>query len=93
VAGTGVYILQSDKNKSYYIGSTIDIGKRLYYHNSGWVRATKNNKPFELVRFIPCRDLTEAKRAEYRFKKYKRRDIIERTIRDGIFPWEYNEGA
>jgi len=84
---TGVYILRSLKNGSYYIGSTVDISRRIFYHNNGWVKATKNNRPFELARFIPCADLSEARKNEYHFKRYKRRDIIDKVIKDGIFPW------
>lgn len=85
----GVYILQSVKNGRYYVGSTDDVNERLKTHNSGWVKATVNMKPLELRVFIPCQNITEAKQAEYRLKKYKRRDILEKVTKDGLFPWQY----
>ncbi len=87
---SGVYILQSNRNHRYYIGSTDNIEERLKTHNNGGVKATANLRPFELRRFIPCLNITEAKQAEYRLKNYKRRDIVEKVITDGLFPWEYS---
>ncbi len=85
----GVYILRSLKNGTFYTGSTNDVDERLVRHNSGRVSYTANNRPYELARFITCSSITEAKGFEYRLKKYKRRDIIEKVINDGVFPWEY----
>jgi len=86
---SGVYILQSEKNKRYYIGSTDNIKRRLKEHNIGKVMATKNLRPLITKVFIKCNDLTEAKISEYRLKNYKRRDIVEKVINDSIFPWDY----
>ena len=87
----GVYILQSKKNGLYYIGSTNDIERRLEEHNQGKSASTRNLTPFKLMTFIKCETLTEAKKAEYRFKKYKRRNIIELVIKDSVFPWNHNK--
>ncbi len=87
----GVYILKSLKNSRYYIGSTDNIERRIKEHNLGIVKATARTKPHELKRFICCNTLTEARNCEYRLKKYKRRDILERVIADGLFPWQHIE--
>ncbi|MDD5711109.1 MAG: GIY-YIG nuclease family protein [Candidatus Colwellbacteria bacterium] len=86
---TGVYILKSLKNQRHYIGSTKDIDRRLAQHELGKVKATKNILPLELVAFLPCGTPTDARRAEYKLKNYKRKDIIELVIRDKKFPWEH----
>ncbi|MBU1355163.1 MAG: GIY-YIG nuclease family protein [Candidatus Edwardsbacteria bacterium] len=44
-----VYILQSAKDRRFYIGSTSDIEKRLAKHNAGGVDATKYRRPLALV--------------------------------------------
>jgi putative endonuclease len=85
----GVYILESTKNNRYYIGSTNNIERRLKEHNSGEVYSTKKIRPLILKVFIGCTNLTEAKSSEYRLKQYKRRDIIDKTIEDSTFPWNY----
>lgn len=85
----GVYILQSIKNSRYYVGSTDNMNERLKIHNSGWVKATANIVPLELRVFVSCLSITEARQSEYRLKKYKRKDILEKVIKDGLFPWQY----
>jgi len=85
----GVYILKSLKNNSYYVGSTSNIDRRLSQHNSGLSYSTKKLIPLVLVSFIPCDSLKEARANEYRLKKYKRKDILEKVIKDKIFPWNY----
>jgi len=84
-----VYILQSEKNGRYYVGSTGNIEQRLEFHNKGLVKATASIRPLFLKIFIACNNITEAKQAEYRLKKYKRRDILEKVTKDGLFPWQY----
>jgi len=42
-----IYILKSEKDKTYYYGSTEDISKRVEYHNSGKVRNTKGHIPYK----------------------------------------------
>ncbi len=84
-----VYILQSERNGRYYIGSSDDVIRRLKEHNAGKVASTRSIRPLILKVFLKCNTLTEAKAAEYRLKRYKRRDIIEKIIKDSTFPWEH----
>lgn len=44
-----VYILQSKKDKSFYIGYTSDLKKRFQEHNSGKSQATKPFRPYDLI--------------------------------------------
>ena len=76
----GVYILQSIKNKSYYIGSTIDINNRFKEHNLGEVVSTRNLVPWELKLFFKTETIKEARQIEYKLKKLKSRKIIEKII-------------
>lgn len=85
----GVYILRSDKNSCFYVGSTSDIEKRLIYHNLGRVKSTRNLRPWKLIRFLPCENEAVARGNELRLKKYKRKDILEKVIKDGMFPWDH----
>ncbi|OGY57088.1 MAG: hypothetical protein A2Y84_00295 [Candidatus Colwellbacteria bacterium RBG_13_48_8] len=86
---TGVYILKSLRNQRYYIGSSKNVEHRFGQHNAGRVKATHGLLPLELVAFLPCETVTEARSAERRLKNYKRRDIIELVIGDKKFPWEH----
>lgn len=78
-----LYILQSLKNKSYYIGSTSNIMVRLKQHNSGAVKATKYKKPYRLVFQQEFDSYAAALHAEKRVKGWKRKDYVEKIIKSG----------
>jgi putative endonuclease len=44
-----VYILQSDKDKQFYVGFTADLKKRIEQHNNGEVKSTKLRRPLKLI--------------------------------------------
>ncbi len=75
-----VYILQSDKNKRYYIGSSSDIDRRLDEHNRGKVKATKSTLPFTMVFCQQFETLIEARRIESSLKKLKSKEIIDKIV-------------
>ena len=78
-----VYILQSEINKRYYIGSTENLERRFEEHNSGKSRYTKLTKPFKLVFSQEFDSFIQAQHIERKLKSFKRRDILERIIKDG----------
>ena len=59
-----IYILQSQKDKHFYTGYTIDLKKRLFEHNSGKVLSTKNRLPFSLVYYEACLNQKDATHRE-----------------------------
>lgn len=64
-----VYLLQSKKDGTYYIGQTDNIENRLNRHNSGKVRSTKNKVPWELIKFETYKSRDEARWREYNLKR------------------------
>ena len=78
-----VYILQSEKNHSYYIGSAKNIQSRLKQHNNGNVASTRYKKPYKLVFSQEFPTKEDAQRNEKKIKSWKRRDFVERIISDG----------
>ena len=44
-----VYAIRSKVSGRIYVGHTRDIDMRLDYHNSGYVKATKSDGPWELI--------------------------------------------
>ena len=78
-----VYILKT-RNDRYYIGSTNSLKRRFLEHTSGQVKSTKNLLPVELVFKQDFSDLTVARRIEYRLKKFKNKEIIDKIIKDGF---------
>jgi len=79
-----VYILRSLKNGRFYIGSTTDINKRLLRHESGNVRATRNFLPVRLELCQEFDNYTYARKIEQRLKDFKRKDFIEKIVKEGI---------
>ena len=70
-----VYILQSEKNNRYYIGSTKDINVRFKQHNSGNVKSTKNNRPYKLACYQKYDSIEEAKFIEMKIKKMEEKRL------------------
>jgi putative endonuclease len=48
------YVLLSDKDKEFYIGSTGDLRERVREHNQGRVRSTAYRRPLRLVYYEGC---------------------------------------
>ena len=67
-----VYLLQSRKDRKYYLGWTTDILRRLAEHNEGLNRSTKSRVPFKLVSFEIFSTKEKAKAREKALKKNHR---------------------
>jgi putative endonuclease len=74
------YILYSNTNDRYYIGSTSDIEKRLKRHNAGATPSTKSGKPWKVVYTKQFDSKTEALKFENYIKRMKSRKFIESLI-------------
>ena len=71
-----VYILQSLKNNSLYIGYTSDLKKRFKEHNSGNSKSTKPYIPYKLIFYEAFLNRTDAKNREVYLKSgYGRKTI------------------
>lgn len=71
-----VYVLQSLKFKSFYIGYTTDLRKRFKEHNDGKSLATKPFRPYKLIYYEAFLNKLDAKnREEYLKSGYGRRTI------------------
>lgn len=78
-----VYILKSLKTGQYYIGSTQDYSRRIEEHNKGLSFSTKPLRPLEIMLVQEFSTLSEARKVEFRLKRLKRRDYIEKIIKEG----------
>jgi len=63
-----VYILKSKTDNNFYTGSTNNLKRRFYEHNSGLVFSTKTRKPFELIYYEAYRDEKDARKREKNLK-------------------------
>ncbi len=78
-----VYILQSTKGK-FYIRSTINLKKRLKHHQGGFTPSTRRMGKMKLVFSQRYQTIREARLIEVKLKYFKRKDFIERIIKDKI---------
>ena len=76
-----VYILQSLKDGSYYIGSTNNLEDRIERHNQGRSQYTRTKTPWELVHSEEHQDRSSAAKREEQIKRRKSRDFIENLVR------------
>ena len=78
--GFYVYVIQSEKDGSFYRGMTVDIAQRLCAHNEGQSGYTSRKGPWKLVYYEEYFTRGEAVKRERRIKKYSRsqiKDLIE----------------
>ncbi len=88
-----VYILQSQKDGTLYIGKTNDLKRRLAEHNSGHTPSTKSKTPFVLCESIEYSSEPEARKMEKEYKKgYKREELKKKYKFAGELP-ERSNGA
>ena len=61
-----VYILQSEKDKSRYIGVSTDLKRRIAEHNSGSAKYSNSKRPYKLIWYCAFLERIKA----YDFEKY-----------------------
>lgn len=61
-----VYILESKKDSSRYIGVTSDLRERLRDHNSGETKSNRSKIPYKIIWYCAFTDRTTA----YAFERY-----------------------
>ncbi len=59
-----VYVLQSLKDKQFYVGYTNDLKSRIKEHNTGRVISTRGRRPLKLVYYEACLNQQDATRRE-----------------------------
>jgi len=62
-------VLKSKKDDNLYIGSTNDLRRRLFEHNSGKNISTKGRRPFELRYYESYFNEDDARKREFSLKK------------------------
>ena len=84
-----VYVLISLNDHRLYIGISEDVEKRLDQHNSGYVLATKNRRPFKLLYHESYSELSDAKRREKYLKGGKGHNELKIQIQDALIKNNY----
>jgi len=75
-----VYILQSLSTGRFYVGSTVDLERRLAEHQRGHSPATRGRGPWRLVYQESFPSLIEARRRELQLKRCKSAKLIQQML-------------
>jgi putative endonuclease len=75
-----VYILQSQKDFSFYVGQCDDLDRRMSKHFDGLSKYTAGKRPLRLVYFEVFTSRIQAIKREKEIKKMKSRKYIEDLI-------------
>lgn len=75
------YILYSESNDRFYIGSCKDVLIRLKRHNDGATPSTKPYRPWKVVWIKQYEYKSDALKKELFIKKMKSRKVIEELIK------------
>lgn len=77
-----VYILKNEAGK-FYVGSTNNLERRIKQHLYGHSQTTKAMRNPKLVLAQEYSSLQTARKIERKIKKLKRKDYIEKMIKNG----------
>ena len=80
-----VYLLQSKKNESTYVGFSSDLRSRVREHNRGGVTATRKGCPWRLI-YYEAYESEKLARTRERLLKQRGQAVREMKKRAGIVP-------
>lgn len=75
------YVLQSLKDKNFYVGLTKDLKLRFEQHNKRLVESTSNRTPLKLIYYEACIRRNDARRREKYLKTYHGRMFLKRRLK------------
>ena len=75
-----VYVLKSEAYGTRYVGSALDVQRRLAEHNADRCRYTSGRKPWRLVHQEEVLTLSDARRRENFFKTGQGRKELDRIL-------------
>src|SRR3989338_8104765 len=80
-----VYVLQSMKNSSLYVGYTTDLRKRLQEHNRKLNFSTKPCTPWQIIHYEAYRNEEDAKRREKYLKSSQGARLLKRMLKEYFY--------
>ncbi len=77
-----VYLLESIKDNSWYIGYSSDLKKRFESHNKGENKATKSKRPWKLIHYEAYSNRIDAKGREKFLKSGSGRKFLKKQLKN-----------
>ena len=82
-----VYILQNIDTSRYYIGSCIDIDKRVRRHQLHTGGRTTHKGNWKFICFKQCNSISDARILEKKIKSYKGGNAFKKIINGAVSEW------
>ncbi len=80
-----VYLLQSKKDFSTYIGFTSNLIKRIKEHNQGKTRSIKSKRPLTLIYYESYNNKMDARKRELELKnKGQQKEILFKRLENSL---------
>jgi len=80
-----VYLLQSKKDFSTYVGFTSNLIKRIKEHNQGKTRSIKSKRPLTLIYYESYNNKTDARKRELELKnKGQQKEILFKRLENSL---------
>lgn len=86
-----VYVLQSKKKGSLYIGYTSDLRKRFQEHNRGLNFSTKPFRPWQLIHYEAYKNIKDVKRREKYLKSNQGNRLLKRMLKEYFYDYRFNK--
>lgn len=80
-----VYVLESAKNSSLYIGRSADLKARIEEHNRGLSFATKPYRPWRLIHYEAYLNEKDAARREKYLKSSQGSRLLKRQLKEYFY--------
>ena len=78
------YLLQSKKDKKWYIGFTANLRERFNDHNNAKKGYTKGRGPFELIYYEACKNQQDARSREKYLKSGMGRRYLKNRLKRSL---------
>ncbi len=75
-----VYVLQSERDRGFYIGFTDNLSRRLRDHNRGKTRSLRHRRPLRLLYAEEVANRQEARKREKQLKSFKGGQALQRLL-------------
>ena len=75
------YVLKSEKDNKFYVGSTKDLKLRFEKHSKGQVESTRDRRPLKLIYYEACLSQADGTKREKYLKTYHGKMFIKKRLK------------
>ena len=79
------YVLQSEKDKKFYVGFTKNLKSRFDLHSRGLVDSTKHRRPLKIVYYEACLHQDDATHREKYLKTNQGSRLLKRMLKEYFY--------